>query len=356
MLYQKDDVLAILLSRGIVTGAPEIGYRISPTVEIEQSLGFEDVALQQEKNVCSSRLDVDISSEVIRGVTLRVPLMSSNMSTVTNGKFALRLRELGAMGVLHRAWSTVQEYVNDFGAMQFLSDSPWLAASVGIGKGQLELAEVLIRNGTNIIVIDIAHGYSDAVRDLALKVKSLTSEVKVVVGNTTNINMLHDFDGCADAVKVGIANGLACETKNSAGCNEKQFSTVLKFKEEARRLGMPIISDGGIREPADFVKAIAAGASCVMMGSNFARCPESAAEVVNGKKIYAGMASRYVQDRWKGGLKPGTCPEGKVVKLEMGEPVDALLERYSGALRSGITYAGATDITTFQDSVRFVRI
>lgn len=352
----KLDVFDRAVDIGLIEQLRDGTYRINPASEIEQSLGFEDVAIQQAKSVCSSRLDVSISSEVIRGVHLSVPLMSSNMSTVTNGVFALKLRKLGAMGVLHRAWPTVEEYVKDFGSMRFLSDSPWLAASVGVGKGQLELAECLINNGANIIVIDIAHGYSDTVKDLAKRIKKMSPEVKVVVGNTTNLDMLYEFDGCADAIKVGIANGLVCETKNSAGCNEKQFTSVLKFKEEASRLGMPIISDGGIREPADFVKAIAAGASCVMMGSTFARCPESAGEIVNGKKIYAGMASRYVQDRWKGGLKSGTCPEGKVLELEIGENVESLLERYAGALRSGITYAGAKDVKGFQDKVKFVKV
>jgi IMP dehydrogenase/GMP reductase len=168
--------------------------------------------------------------------------------------------------------------------------------------------------------------------------------------------MLYEVYRFADALKVGIGSGAACTTKNTAGCYEPQFSAVLKFKEEARRLGMPVISDGGIREPADFVKAVGAGAGAVMAGSIFARCPESAAEVVEGKKIYAGMASRYVQDRWKGGLKKGTCPEGKVVPLDLGEPVGRLLERYVGALRSGITYAGATDVKSFQELVEFVTV
>ena len=142
---------------------------------------------------------------------------------------------------------------------------------------------------------------------------------------------------------------------------EKQFSAVYKFKVLSKSLGVPIISDGGTREPADFVKAIGAGANSVMAGMIFARCPESAADIVQQvgqtpKKLYAGMASRYVQDKWKGGIKEGTCPEGGIRLLEVGESSEKLLERYSGALRSGITYAGGTDIISFQNNVEFVRI
>lgn len=168
--------------------------------------------------------------------------------------------------------------------------------------------------------------------------------------------MLHETCDFVDAIKVGIAQGFACETKNTAGCTEKQFSAVFKFKELSKQYGIPVISDGSLREPADFTKAIAAGANSVMAGKVFAACPESAAEVIDNKKLYAGMASRYVQNKWRGGLKDGTCPEGGIRYLDIGEPLEQLLERYSGALRSGITYAGGTCIEDFQKEVEFVRL
>lgn len=157
-----------------------------------------------------------------------------------------------------------------------------------------------------------------------------------------------------------IVHNSVCETKNTAACIEKQFSAIYKFKDISKKLGLPIISDGGIREAGDFVKALAAGSNSAMAGSIFARCPESAAPTIhiNGefKKLFSGMSSRWVQNQWKNGLKKGTCPEGTVKYLDMGEPVENLLERYSGALRSGITYAGGNDINSFHQKVRFVRI
>jgi IMP dehydrogenase len=138
------------------------------------------------------------------------------------------------------------------------------------------------------------------------------------------------------------------------------FSTILKFKHLSRKFGIPVISDGGTREPADFTKAIGAGANSVLAGSIFAACPESAAEIVEidgkSKKLYAGMASEYVQNKWKNGLKAGTCAEGGIRYLDIGPTADKLLELYSGALRSGITYAGAKDVKSFQDNVEFVLI
>lgn len=230
----------------------------------------------------------------------------------------------------------------------------------GIENDQFDFAKKMILAGCNIIFIDIAHGYSDLVFELAKKLKIYSPQTKIVIGNATNPDIMYECYDFVDAIKVGIAQGFACETKNTAGCTEKQFSAVLKFKSLSKKFGLPVISDGAIREPADFVKSIAAGANSIMAGKIFAACPESAAETieVDGQKfkIYAGMASRYVQEKWKGGLKPGTCPEGGIKYLEIGESVNALVERYAGALKSGITYAGGKDILSFQDSVEFVRL
>lgn len=336
-------------------------YEINPNFQtnfFERSLGFEEVAIKQKKNLVNSRLDVDIKSEFVRGLFLKIPLIAANMSTVINTSFYKKLYDLGALGIMHRAFKTHEEYLAQIKEISKSCDL--VAASVGITKNDEDLAKKLIKNGVNILTIDVAHGYSQRVLDLAKNLKKNFPHIKVIIGNVVNSDIVYECYDFVDAIKVGIAQGFACETKNTAGCTEKQFSAVLKFKTLSKEFDLPIISDGGIREPSDFTKAIAAGANSVMAGSIFARCPESAAEEVKTekgvKKIYAGMASRYVQNKWKGGLKQGTCPEGTVKYLDIGEPVNMLLERYSGALRSGITYAGGVDIKSFQENVEFIRI
>ena len=354
-------IISTLLDAGIIVfDIQDQDYRLSADQYIKSmpiSLGFEDIAIQQKKSICNSRLDVNVASEVIRDVVLDVPMIASNMNTVCNAQFCIELYKNGCLGVLHR-----------FGDTNFLckevhsvaSVCEFVAASVGVGNKQFELAQKLIQNGANILFIDIAHGYSDDVIKMAQQIKSYSSSTRVVVGNTTNTDMMYEVCGIADAVKVGIAQGFACETKNTAGCTEKQFSAVLKFKHIAKKLGLPIISDGGVREPADLTKAIGAGANSIMAGKIFAACPESAAEVleIEGKmkKVYAGSASRYIQNRWGNGLKDGTCPEGGVRYLDVGESLSNLVERYSGALKSGITYAGGKDLNSFQKNVEFLRI
>lgn len=362
MLYQEDEVLAALLAQGIVLGDPLTGYRINPYLDMPKSLAFSDVALKQGKNQCKSRLDAEIATEVARGLELNIPLIAANMSAVTNAHMCVALHAAGALGVLHRAWQVEEDYLAE--VRKIRDRCHLVAASVGAGPDQVVLADKLLQNGANIIVIDIAQGYSDAVIETGRAIKKLPHGrgCWLIVGNTINPEMMYEVDSFADAVKVGIAQGSVCLTKHTAGCSEKQFTAIQAFKDISRKLGLPIISDGSIQEPGDFTKAIAAGANSVMAGGIFARCPESAADEVEVevggeiKKLYFGMASREAQRRWRGGVKPGTCPEGKTILLEMGEPVAALLERYSGALRSGITYAGATDIRSFQDMAKFVRV
>jgi IMP dehydrogenase/GMP reductase len=327
------------------------------SIDFERSYGFEEIAIKQNKNKLKSRLDANLKSEFVRGLYLDIPMMAANMSTTTNAEFCIKLYKAGALGVMHRA----DEKDNILKEVKEISkECEVVAVSIGIGDDQFKFCSDLIKNGANVIFIDIAHGYSDFILDFGKRIKNTYKDIKLVMGNTTNVEMLKEASDFADAIKVGIAQGYACETKNTAGCTEKQFSAVLKFKEISKKYGIPIISDGGIREPADFTKAIAAGANSIMAGKIFAECPESAAEIVSindvDKKLYAGMASEYVQNQWRGGVKEGTCTEGGIRYLDIGLPLDKLLERYSGALRSGIAYGGGTDIKSFQNNVEFIRI
>jgi IMP dehydrogenase/GMP reductase len=353
------DFVEGLKRRGIVVGDETVGYKVNPYLDMPQSLSFDDVSINQSMNVCDSRLDADIKSEVFRGVYLDTPMIASNMSAVVNADFCILLRKLGALGIMHRAFPVEQEYLDE--VKKVARECDVVAASVGIGGSQLELAEKLIVHaGANVINIDIAHGYSQAVIDMGRTLKKKFPHIKLIVGNTINPEFMYLVADFADAVKVAIGTGSACITRYTAGCYQHPFSLLQNFHPVSRKLGLPIIQDGGIRGPSDFTKAIAAGANSCMMGGTFARCPESAAELhyVNGvpKKLYFGMASKEAQVRWKGGLKPGTCAEGKSLFLDIGEPAAEFIERFGGALRSGITYAGATDVKSFQDKVEFVRL
>lgn len=357
---QLQQVSLDLVRRGIVAfGQASKQYYISPKIDLhtlDPSIGFDEISLKQNHSSVDSRLQTDITSEVIRGIKLKVPLIAANMSTVINTDLYLALAKHGALGVLHRAQST-ESIIEEIKYLKGKVDI--VAASIGSDENQYDICKQLVSSGANVIFIDVAHGYTDQALGLARKIKKEFSEIKLVLGNTINERIIHDVYDFIDAIKVGLAQGSVCETKNTAGCTEGQFSAVYRFKRLSQDFGIPIISDGSVKEPADFTKALAAGAAAVMAGKIFAACPESAAPLIelDGRKakLYAGMASRYVQERWKGGLKPGTCPEGTIKYLDIGEPVEKLIERYTGALRSGMSYQGAHNLKELRENAVFVR-
>ena len=327
-------------------------------MQFEQSYSFKDVAIIQKENICKSRLDAKIEGEIIRGIMRPIPLIAANMSTVINADFCIKLYQCGALGVMHRAFKNPEDYYYE--VKKIAKEIPIVAVSIGVKEQDYFLVQQLIKVGANCIVVDIAHGFSESVLQMCVYLKITYPTIKVVAGNTINPKMLHKFYDCVDAIKVGIGKGAACSTANTAGCTKNQFSAVYDFRELSQKYGMPIISDGSVSQPADFTKAIGAGASAVMAGSIFARCPESAGHIleIDGtkKKLYAGMSSEYVQNKWKGGLKSGTCAEGKAIYLDLGESVEKLLERYSGALRSGISYSGCNNIKDFREKCEFILI
>jgi len=191
-------------------------YYIKPGIELshlERSLGFEEIAIKQKKNICLSRLDANIVSEAIRGVSLQIPLIAANMSTVVNVDFCIQLSKLGALGILHRA-DTRENTLASINKIAKVCE--WVAASIGIEQDQFDWAKEIIKAGCNIITIDVAHGFSEPIIDLGKKIKKYNSDIKIILGNTTNPEIIYECYEFADAIKVGIAQGLACETKNTA--------------------------------------------------------------------------------------------------------------------------------------------
>jgi IMP dehydrogenase/GMP reductase len=321
------------------------------------SLDFDDISLQQGKCKLLSRLDADISSEIMRGIRIEVPIISSNMKAVTDSNMAILMRKAGALGILHRA-QPKEEYLQE--VRRVAKECDLVAVSIGVGESQFDLCKELVFCGANIITIDIAQGYADTVIDLGRKIKTEMPHVKIIVGNVINPDFLFEVADYADAVKSGIAGGSVCETKNTAGCYQKQATTILQMTDIAKHLGLPLISDGSIKECSHFSKAIALGASSVMMGNVLARCEESSGEVVEidgvRKKVFSGMSSRRIQEEWHNRkLRKGICPEGRTTYIDIGEPLVDVIERYAGALRSCISYSGATDIESLQRLAKFYR-
>ncbi len=243
------------------------------------------------------------------------------------------------------------------------------AAATTVGDDGFARSELLIEAGCDLIVVDTAHGHSKYVLEAVRRIKTMSNSVQVIAGNVaTKEATAALIDAGADAVKVGIGPGSICTTRIVAGVGVPQLTAISECAREANKHGVPVIADGGIKYSGDVAKAIAAGASVVMIGSLLAGTDEAPGEtyLYQGRtyKSYRGMGSvgamargsadRYFQAEVKDTLK--LVPEGVEGQVPYKGPVDAVLHQLVGGLRAGMGYVGAPTIPTFQERARFVRI
>ncbi|HEY0091125.1 MAG TPA: IMP dehydrogenase [Flavobacterium sp.] len=244
-----------------------------------------------------------------------------------------------------------------------------VAAAIGVTGDAIQRAEALVNAGVDAIVIDTAHGHTRGVVETLKLVKSKFPQIDVVVGNiATPEAAKYLVANGADGVKVGIGPGSICTTRVVAGVGFPQFSAVLEVAAAIKGSGVPVIADGGIRYTGDIPKAIAAGADCVMLGSLLAGTKESPGETIifEGRKFksYRGMGSveamtegskdRYFQDVEDDVKK--LVPEGIVGRVPYKGELNESMQQFIGGLRAGMGYCGSKDISTLQDTGKFVRI
>ena len=181
--------------------------------------------------------------------------------------------------------------------------------------------------------------------------------VDLIAGNMATPDAAHDLiEAGADAIKVGIGPGSMCTTRIITGCGVPQLTAIALCAEVASSYGVPVIADGGIRTSGDMVKAFAAGASTVMLGSMLSGTIETPGEIKNGKKHYRGMASRSAQDSWRGGVPEGMAPEGESTQVAVKGHVKDVIFEVTGGIRSGMSYINATNIAEIKDKALFMEM
>jgi IMP dehydrogenase len=242
-----------------------------------------------------------------------------------------------------------------------------LRVGAAIGVGQLDRARALVAIGVDVLVLDSAHGHSKGILDTVKAIKA-EMDVQIIAGNVATAEATADLIACgADAVKVGIGPGSICTTRIVAGVGIPQISAIDECAAEGAKTGTPIIADGGIKYSGDVAKALAVGASSVMMGSALAGTDESPGEVVlfQGRKFktYRGMGSigamtkgstdRYFQE---GTAADKLVPEGIEGRVAYRGSIADIIHQMVGGLRSSMGYLGSKDIPTFQEKAEFVEI
>jgi IMP dehydrogenase len=244
-----------------------------------------------------------------------------------------------------------------------------VAAATTVADAGFERAERLIAAGVDVVVVDTAHGHNASVLAAVTRIKKLSNSVQVIAGNVVTADGTKALiDAGADGIKVGIGPGSICTTRIVAGVGMPQLTAIFETVEAAQKQGIPIIADGGIKFSGDVVKALAAGASAVMVGSLLAGTDESPGEtyLYQGRtyKAYRGMGSvgamargsadRYFQADVRDQLK--LVPEGIEGQVPYKGPVDNVIHQLVGGLRAGMGYVGAGDLEALRDNARFVRI
>ncbi len=237
-------------------------------------------------------------------------------------------------------------------------------AAVGVTGDMMERVKALVEAKVDVITLDTAHGHSKGVLDAVSQIKSVYPELQIIAGNVATAEATEDLiKAGADCVKVGIGPGSICTTRVVAGVGVPQLTAVMDCVEVARKYGVPVIADGGIKYSGDIVKAMAAGAGAVMMGSLFAGCEEAPGEIeiYQGRsyKVYRGMGSLAAmacgsKDRYFQEGNKKLVPEGVEGRIAYKGLVADTIFQLIGGIRSGMGYLGSKDFETLYETATFV--
>lgn len=328
------------------------------------SLTFDDVLIKPKFSEINSRKNVNLStflSEEYSNYEYKLPIVSSNMDTVTGVDMSVAMINNGGMGCLHRFWS-IEDNVKAFKAVitNTTIANPWV--SVGIGSEELTRAKNLFLAGARIFVIDVAHAAQQQVVEFHDKLRETLKNSIIIVGNFASKESLEEFREKSKykphVIKVGIGGGSACSTRVKTGIGMPQLSAIL----ECSRSGIPIIADGGCRTSGDIAKALAAGANMVMLGGMLAGTDETPGEIlgitdgIHGSfKIYRGSASKesYIDQNKDSAWRTA---EGESFPVPCKGTVKNILRDIEGGLRSSFCYVGAKNLKEFQEKSEFIII
>lgn len=320
-----------------------------------RGLTFDDVLIVPAKSDVKSRRDPSLTSKLTKKISIDTPIISANMDTITEAEMAIAMHQMGGVGILHR-FVTIPEQV-DFVTKLKSAGAKVMSGSIGVNGDYKERAAALIQAGVNVMTIDIAHGHSSSMMDVMKWLKDTYPHVEIIAGNMAMPEAAQDLiEAGADAIKVGIGPGSMCTTRIITGCGVPQLTAIALCAEVASEYGVPVIADGGIKTSGDIVKAFAAGASTVMLGSMLSGTIETPGEIKNGRKQYRGMASKAAQVSWRGGVPEGMAPEGEHTQVTVkGHVKDVILE-LTGGVRSGMSYVNATTIAEIKEKARFIEM
>tara|TARA_B100000579_G_scaffold415484_1_gene410155 strand:- start:528 stop:1592 length:1065 start_codon:yes stop_codon:yes gene_type:complete len=333
---------------------------------IREALTFDDVTLSPNYSEILPS-EADTSTKLSKNLILKIPLISSAMDTVTEGRMAVAIAEKGGLGVIHRNLSIKKQIYE----IQKVKDKKFLVgAAVGASLEEHKRAEKILRENLDLIVVDTAHAHTKNVKNIIKKIlKFKPKKTTLCAGNVATSEAAKFLNRLGvDIIKVGIGPGSICTTRLVTGIGVPQLSAIMNVKKGIGNSKTTIIADGGIKFSGDIAKALAAGADAVMLGSLFAGTDQAPGKIIkkNGKlfKIFRGMGSigamnkgsadRYFQTKQKNTSK--YVPEGVEGFIKYRGKVDKIIYRLVGGLKSSMGYLGSKKIIDLRKKAKFYKI
>jgi IMP dehydrogenase len=330
-------------------------------MKFKEALTYDDVLLVPKYSDIISRKEVDLTSDLDQNIKLSLPIISAPMDTVTESEMAYSMAQCGALGVIHRyntidEMSTMVRELHDSYLREGMRD-PNIAVAIGVTGKFITRATLAYENGANIVCVDVAHGHHALVKNAIKKIKSEFHEkLHVMAGNVATLEAFNDLaDWGADSIRCNIGGGSICSTRIQTGHGVPGLETIFQCAKTDR--AAKIIADGGLRNSGDMVKAIAAGADFVMLGSVLAGTDQSPGELIQTargikNKVYRGMASKEAQFDWRG---EHSSDEGISTTIPYKGDVKNILQDLKNGIASGLSYSGCRNISELQSRATFVR-
>lgn len=332
------------------------------------------------------REDISLDTRVTKNISLKIPFVSAPMDTVTESELAIKLGQLGGIGIIHRNLS-IDDQVKE--VKKTLKAGVLCGAAVGTGKGFEERVSALFQAKVSLIVVDSAHGFSQPVIDATKYIKKNFPKLEIMAGNiSTGDGAEALIKAGADGLRVGMGPGAICTTRIISGMGVPQVTALIDVAKVAKKYKIPVIADGGIKYTGDMVKSLALGASSCMMGSFFASSLESPGEKVELSRnqvphrfqsIFEKDKHTYTFKAYRGMGSVGAMQKGAKIKSEgefhgksykdrvlVAEGVEGLvpvkgsvldlIEQAIGGIKSGMYYIGAKNLNELSKKAKFIQI
>lgn len=351
---------------------------------LRTALTFNDVLLRPGYSGFD-RSDISLSSNLTRSITLECPMVSAPMDTVTEAELAIALAKLGGIGMIHRNLTVEQQAAE---VKKVKKAGHLVGAAVGSSSGYEKRVAALVKAGVDVLLVDSAHGYAVKVIEAIKYIKKSYPAIDVIGGSIATAEAAKALiDAGADGLRVGMGPGAICSTRIVSGMGVPQLTALFDTVSVASKAGVPVIADGGLINSGDAVKALAAGASTIMMGRMFAATEESPGDVVRLKpehvpgrfqniidgsdeytfKTYRGMGSVAAmqkglevssEDEFHGKNYQGDVlvAEGVEGLVPCSGTVKNLVDLFTGGIHSGMYYVGAKNLKELADKAEFIQI